>query len=448
MKGFSQHRLEQILFFFCHGHHSAADALHNALRSDLRSIAAGSHYLHDLLAHTFLSEIDYLGLQELMVISHPRKHCLVIFPFRGIHTVGLSKPLLDHVSSFQWCWAYDATSYSRSFDDFLSQIEFGKFPSKTPVKEGSRRLPVDLLSDDANCFHSNGRVMELTELDGNLFVNRKKSTLSALDRFLDSSKICWTSFRKLFAETNQCSIQSVHSLQQILGSVFHASQTIRFENSTSRSSGRGIHFHNGRIDGSVEHNPRSSTNFRERRNKHENGLLVCNKSVDNQRSIFQHFVKHVTLASAKSTPVGEDNQRQILCSEIVDSLSGFIRTIWEPYATSFLNNRLGSLDISRISRLDIFGRSVLRNDYTHRNTSKTCSSYNHTLRPTGKSFLETALVEETTLPHSAIIFNSSKKCTRIIRDTRNWTKRNRSFNLVNASNVLNWKQPSSRRRNV
>mmetsp|Transcript_45236 Transcript_45236/g.127414 ORF Transcript_45236/g.127414 Transcript_45236/m.127414 type:complete len:232 (+) Transcript_45236:672-1367(+) len=231
----------------------------------------------------------------------------------------------------------------------------------------------------------------------------------------------------------------MHGRDQVFGSVFDASRPVGFQYATTSGSRGGIHFHNIRIDGSIQNDPGTTSNFSKWWNVHKHGLLIVDESVDDKGSVFQDLVKHVTLAATESTPVRKDNEGQILRSEIVDCLGRLVGTIGEPHTTRLLNDGLRSLDIGGICGLDVLGRAVLRDDDPHGEATESSAANHYSLGPPGQVFGKATAIEKATLPFPTVVFASSKQSARIVRSTRDGSKFDRTFDLINASDIGYWK---------
>ncbi|KAH3686397.1 hypothetical protein WICPIJ_002576 [Wickerhamomyces pijperi] len=80
-------------------------------------------------------------------------------------------------------------------------------------------------------------------------------------------------------------------------------------------------------------------------------LLVVNQGIDNERTVLQDFVVHVTLTTRETSPVGQDHQWQLFTVvEIVDGLSSLEGRVWIPDLTSFLDKLFGGALVGWISR--------------------------------------------------------------------------------------------------
>mmetsp|Transcript_38290 Transcript_38290/g.56398 ORF Transcript_38290/g.56398 Transcript_38290/m.56398 type:complete len:246 (+) Transcript_38290:1041-1778(+) len=242
-------------------------------------------------------------------------------------------------------------------------------------------LPFDVTLDDPNRLHSSRGIVKLTELHSNLLVYRKKCMLTFRNSSLYFFFCTFFSILQIQVKRFQFFIKSVHSNEKVLRPVLDARRTISFQHPTTRCTRRSIHLHYRCIDRSIKYNPGPTSNLSKWWNEHKYWLLICNKSINNLRSIFKNFIKHIPLSSTKSPPVGKYYKGQVFHTKVIYCLGCFECTIWKPDTTGFLNDSFGCRYICRISGLNCFCSSIFRYDYTHGDTTKASPSYNYTLCP-------------------------------------------------------------------
>ncbi|KAH3668229.1 hypothetical protein OGAPHI_001983 [Ogataea philodendri] len=248
--------------------------------------------------------------------------------------------------------------------DLFDQVLVVQSSSQTPEEEPTSVAPLQLLTDGALGHHASSSVVQVGKLHGNLSINRKQLLLSLAQLFGQSSLLLGTDTfgSNLGTQALALVIQTVH------------------------------------VDGWVNNDPRSTSQFSGWRDVCEDWLLEVHKSVHNISSVLENLVVHVSLTTRESSPVGQNHQWQLLTVvEVTDGLSSLEGRVWIPNLTGFLHQHLGRILVGGVGRSQILHSSGLHTDNTHRNTSKTGSTNNNSLGPSRQCFLERATVEQTGL---------------------------------------------------
>ena len=96
--------------------------------------------------------------------------------------------------------------------------------------------------------------------------------------------------------------------------------TFRLKDTTARVF-VGVHLHVLRVDGWVNDDPRTTTEFTEGRNVNEDRLLILDESIDDVRTILENLVVHVALTTRETTPIGKNHQWELFTIvEVADCL--------------------------------------------------------------------------------------------------------------------------------
>mmetsp|Transcript_116485 Transcript_116485/g.336467 ORF Transcript_116485/g.336467 Transcript_116485/m.336467 type:complete len:261 (+) Transcript_116485:716-1498(+) len=132
-----------------------------------------------------------------------------------------------------------------------------------------------------------------------------------------------------------------------------------------------------------------------RRDVHVNRVLVFTKGIDDHGSELQDFTSHITRTSRESTPVGKDHDRKAFLGKVTDGLGGLVRRIREQDLTSLRKDGFSGVGISRVGRDNLFHLTSFNGDGTHGDTTKTTTSNDNSLTPSGKVFLEASGIKET-----------------------------------------------------
>mmetsp|Transcript_35223 Transcript_35223/g.51684 ORF Transcript_35223/g.51684 Transcript_35223/m.51684 type:complete len:266 (-) Transcript_35223:5346-6143(-) len=231
-----------------------------------------------------------------------------------------------------------------------------------------------------------------------LRVERQQSVLPFGNVRLDGNRLLATSLGQLGIKGHQLIIQPMHCLELVGLAEFDLADSGGLEDSTAGLLVR-VHLHHVLVDGRVDHNPRATTQLTARGNVDVDWVLVGAEGINNLGTEFEHLLVHVAGAARETTPVGENDERQVLAAvEILDCLSCLERRVRKPHLASLRLNDLPGLGVGRIGGDAAVHQPSFNCDHTHGLTTETSTSHHHRLAPASKVLLEGALVKEARLP--------------------------------------------------
>ncbi|CEI38582.1 unnamed protein product [Fusarium venenatum] len=267
--------------------------------------------------------------------------------------------------------------------------------AKTPVEEASRAAPLENIANGALGLHTSSTIVKISELNSDLRVNRQQLLLAGSHLLLNLVGLLGRQARviKLLLESSIGRIHADDGLDLLLLAVLDTNHTLGLKNTTT-GLGIGVHLHGSGVDGRIDNDPRSTTKLTEGRDVDEDGLLVLDEGIDDERTVLEDLVVHVALTTRETTPVGKDHQRKLLTVvEVVDSLG---------------------IRVGRVGRSDVLDGSDLDTDNTHRDTAETSTTNDNSLGPTTKSLDERVLVKETRL-EAVLTFTTTDQPSDIVR---------------------------------
>mmetsp|Transcript_11074 Transcript_11074/g.29182 ORF Transcript_11074/g.29182 Transcript_11074/m.29182 type:complete len:894 (+) Transcript_11074:93-2774(+) len=358
-----------------------------------------SQLLGNLGAQGLVLQLCQLRLHLVTVLINPRADGFVIIQRPCINEVGqngLNLRKLDTV-----------------LRDSFGKPQLEESPSNPPVQVAAGRRPIEGIANDSLGLHATSAVVKVREFVGDLEVDGKESLLSSNNFGLDLCRLVSRSRCELLIEANELRVQHVHPLEQVLVPEFDLTDSRGLENASAALYIR-IHLHHLFVDRGVNHDPRTSSKLTVRRQVHKHGLLVLAQGIDNHRSVFQDFAKHVTSATREAPPVGKDNQREILLVEVVDGLGGLVRRVREPNLASLRLHNLRRVRVRRVRGNNSVDISGLDGDNTHGDSTKLGATRHNALTPLGQNLNKRALVKEAELKVRALV-DTREHVARIVR---------------------------------
>ncbi|CAG9956035.1 unnamed protein product [Clonostachys rosea f. rosea IK726] len=274
--------------------------------------------------------------------------------------------------------------------------------AQTPVEEAAGVDPLKLVTDDTLGLHASGTIMEISVLGSNLGVDGQQLLLTLSHLLLNLFRLVGVEILvlELLLEVGVGLIQAGNGCQLLVLAVLDTDDTIGLQDTTTGLF-ISIHLHGVWGDG---------------RNVDEDGLFVLDEGVDNERTVLENLVVHVTLTTRETTPVGKDHQRQLLTIvEVIDSLSSLEGGVGVPNTTSLLADLLDRVGVGRVGRGDVLDRACLNSNDTHGDTTETSTTNHNGTSPAAKSLDERVLVEETALEASIILSLTTNQPANIIR---------------------------------
>ncbi|RUS26109.1 hypothetical protein BC938DRAFT_471233 [Jimgerdemannia flammicorona] len=236
----------------------------------------------------------------------------------------------------------------------------------TPVEEAAGEAPFERLLDRALGLHAAGGIVQVRKLERDLRVHGKEVLLARRKLYLDVLLL----LRGLTGVVQQL-LEIALCLAEL-----DLDDTLGFED-TGPSLDISVHLHHVAVDGRVHHDPRATTQLTVGNDIHENGLLVVGQRVDDVRTVLENFVEHVALTTGEATPVGEDDQRQLLALvEVVDGLSSLEGRIGVPHLTGFHQHLLMRVGVGGIGRDNVLDGPGLDSNAAHGDTTETCTTNN------------------------------------------------------------------------
>mmetsp|Transcript_3232 Transcript_3232/g.4717 ORF Transcript_3232/g.4717 Transcript_3232/m.4717 type:complete len:1056 (-) Transcript_3232:3720-6887(-) len=336
-------------------------------------------------------------MDERLSLCHPTEHCFVVVPATSFIS-SPHEPLLYHLGGLY------LLNLAVSLPDAVAQIELRQATTQPPVEEGPGRRPLHLLEHHSSGLHAPRGIMEVSKLHRNLLVHPLQATLTLLDLSLYGGAlvlgeaVLWGGVHgsirlQLGVQLLQHGVQAVGGRQLVLHAELDGRRPVGLQHTAPRMIG-SVHLHGGRVDLGIHHHPGPTTHLSVGWDVDKDRLLVLHKGVDDHGPELEHLVEHVALAAAEPTPVGKDDQGQLLAAKVTDGRGGLVGAVWEPDAPGLVADLLHGGLVRRVGGHQVLHGAVLRDNHTHGDTTQAGPANHHGLGPAGHVLGEAALVEE------------------------------------------------------
>ncbi|ROV86895.1 hypothetical protein VMCG_10866 [Cytospora schulzeri] len=296
-------------------------------------------------------------------------------------------------------------------------------PAHTPVEEPTSLAPLELVADHSLGLHTSGSVVQVGELRADLAVDGEQELLAIGYLLVDDvqlllGRVLLLRLGQLLLESAVGWVVTCHGRELLVLAVLDTNNSLGIQDTTARLH-ISVHLHDRRVDGGIDDDPGSSTEFAVWRNVDKDRLLILDEGVDNERTILENLVVHIALTARESLPVGKDHERQLLTVvEVVDGLSSLERRVGVPHTTGLLADLLNGVRVGRVGRRDVLDRSGLDSDDTHGDTTKASTTNNNGTSPATKGLNERVLIEETGQELVAVLLTADHP-SGVVRLTRN-----------------------------
>mmetsp|Transcript_70231 Transcript_70231/g.164767 ORF Transcript_70231/g.164767 Transcript_70231/m.164767 type:complete len:346 (-) Transcript_70231:5181-6218(-) len=299
-----------------------------------------------------------------------------------------------------------------------------------PVEELPGSAPLQSLANDALRLHAASPVVKIGKLTSDLSIQWRQLLLAGFDLRFNVLR-CTTHFRRrrflqhrvIFAELW---VQSVHHFLLLRCPELDLYDSRRFKNASSRIH-VSIHLHLFRVDGGIDHNPRTSSQLPSRRNVHENRAVVLHERVHDLSSKFENFLVHVTRAPGEATPICKNDQGKVLPAvEVPDGCSRLEGAVRKPHLPGLGLHHLLAGRVGRIRRDLPVHVAGFHSNHAHGNSAQLCPPHNDALSPTSQVLFESSLIKESRELASLRCCNACEHVSWVIRclrgDERNITR--------------------------
>mmetsp|Transcript_78729 Transcript_78729/g.160090 ORF Transcript_78729/g.160090 Transcript_78729/m.160090 type:complete len:387 (-) Transcript_78729:840-2000(-) len=283
-----------------------------------------------------------------------------------------------------------------------------------PVKVSTGILPADAISDHPLGLHPSRAVVQIRKGGGHRCVKRHQLLFSRLDLLFDVLLLIALGSSQLGIHGLQFLIDAVHGLHLLGGSVLHLDNAWRLQNTTSCVH-IGVHLHLLRVDGWINDHPCSATQFAVLGDVDENWVFVLDKGIHNHGAKFQDLIVHVTGATRKASPIGENDDGQVLSTiEVLQGLCRFKGAVREPNLATHALFHLATLRVGRIRGDQAIHAAGLNSNDTHGNASQTCTASDHRAAPALQVLDPGSSIEETTHAVALVVNDTPQEIARII----------------------------------
>mmetsp|Transcript_17637 Transcript_17637/g.35580 ORF Transcript_17637/g.35580 Transcript_17637/m.35580 type:complete len:404 (+) Transcript_17637:428-1639(+) len=371
------------------------------LHSERLGLELSLQFFDLLLDGSLLESFDSL-LNFLLLCLVGVSHCLVVRSIRstrGGNLLDFRDGLLDGEALV-------------GVLELLSPLQFGHTPANPPVEVFSARIPGQRVADHTLCLHTSSSIVQISELVSNVEVDRLQLLFTGSNLSLDILVV--RIGLELVAESLKGGVKAPHRLGLVTLTILHFANARRFQDTTPRLL-VSVHFHVCGVDGRIDNHPRTTTEFTVRWDVNEDGLFVFAQGINDLGSKLEDLAVHVTCTSGETTPVGENDQRQVLSPiEILNGLSRLECRVREPNLTGLRLNSLPGLRVSRICWDAPVDKPGFDSDASDWNTAKLTSSHDNGLTPTCKGLFESSFIEESSL-ESLIGLDTGKHVPWVVR---------------------------------
>eukprot|EP00967_Tisochrysis_lutea_P046044 scaffold55875_cov26-Tisochrysis_lutea.AAC.6 len=171
-------------------------------------------------------------------------------------------------------------------------------------------------------------------------------------------------------------VEAVHRLNEVRLAELNLADTRGLEDAAARV-GVCVHLHHLLVNRRVNDDPRAAAELAVRRNISEDGVLVGAKVIDDVRTKLEDLAKHVAGAAREATPVGEDDEREILGRiEVSDSLRCLEGRVRVPDLAGLGEDSLTRGGVSRISGDALLDEARFHGNDAHRDAAKAGAANN------------------------------------------------------------------------
>mmetsp|Transcript_33163 Transcript_33163/g.74909 ORF Transcript_33163/g.74909 Transcript_33163/m.74909 type:complete len:951 (+) Transcript_33163:310-3162(+) len=281
----------------------------------------------------------------------------------------------------------------------LDQLLLRQAPLDAPVEVLAGLLPLEHVAHHALGLHAPRPVVQVRELMRHLEVEREERGLAVLDLLGERGDVVRAGgLRQVRIQAHEHGVELVHLLELVLAAELHLADPRGLEDPAARLL-VAVHLHHLGVDGGVDDHPGAAAELAVGRDVHLDGVLVLDEGVDNHGAELEDLARHVARPAAEPTPVGEDDERQVLApAEVLDRLGRLVRAVRVPHLSRLGLQGLARGRVGRVGRDALLHQPGLHRDDAHGDAAEAGAPDHHRLAPVGQVLGEGALVEEAAHP--------------------------------------------------